>query len=157
MPITREERNARRRERYRADPEKQKAYQKEWLRKNPENRRAASRRWRAKNPDKVRAYNQNYRQQEWWWKSQYGLTRDDYEALLQSQNGVCAICKKEEKSRDSRSGKVKGFHVDHNHANGKVRGLLCDLCNKGLGLFRDSPQFLESAIIYLEKHGDYHD
>jgi len=142
MPITREERNARRRERYRADPEKHKAYQREWLRNNPENRRAASRRWRVNNPDKVkayrespetRAYSRNLRL-----KSEYGITQSDYDAMVEKQNGICPICELEKK-----------LVVDHDHETGKVRALLCGQCNTGLGSLKDSPQIVEKALQYL--------
>lgn len=75
----------------------------------------------------------------------YGITLEEYDLLLLSQGGVCAICKKE--IVDPRGWNP---HVDHDHANDKVRGILCWACNGGLGGFKDNPEYLRSAIIYLE-------
>jgi hypothetical protein len=63
--------------------------------------------------------------------------------MLQQQNGLCAICKKTE------TGKTSNLCVDHCHKTGKVRGLLCNNCNKGLGLFKDNPEVLLNASAYL--------
>jgi hypothetical protein len=76
----------------------------------------------------------------------YGMTPEEYDALLEAQNGVCAICKKPEKTK-------RGvLHVDHDHSTGKNRALLCSLCNPGLGCFQDSPELLEAAKVYLVRH-----
>ena len=75
----------------------------------------------------------------------YGLTQAAYDAMLIAQNGVCAICLEPPKQRGQRL----NLDVDHCHKTGKVRGLLCPLCNAGLGQFRDDPQRLTSAIHYL--------
>lgn len=72
----------------------------------------------------------------------YGMTFDDYDKLLAKQGGVCGICKQSPKP-----GKILG--VDHCHASGVVRGLLCDYCNQALGLFKDNTQALLSAVDYL--------
>lgn len=80
----------------------------------------------------------------------YSLTEDQYEALLRAQGGVCAICR-EPCPRGHLS-------VDHDHAccPGEsscglcVRGLLCRMCNHGIGLLRDSPDVIRSAVAYLE-------
>jgi hypothetical protein len=77
-------------------------------------------------------------------KKIYGLSSDDYAALLAEQNGVCAICGKTPKSI---------LYVDHNHATGSVRGLLCQDCNIGLGRFKDDIVLLEAAIKYLVSRG----
>ena len=80
-------------------------------------------------------------------KTKYGITQEDYERLLKSQKGRCAICGTE----DGASAKGSStFSIDHCHDTGKVRGLLCNTCNRGLGLFKDNPSFLESAIQYLK-------
>ncbi len=76
-------------------------------------------------------------------RTRYGLSSEEYEALLRAQEGLCALCKQCE-SRDRR------LSVDHDHENGKVRGLLCDDCNKGLGLLGDSTERLSIALAYLK-------
>lgn len=72
----------------------------------------------------------------------YGLGREEHEARIQSQGGVCAVCKTQ--PIDKRS------HIDHDHASGRVRGILCANCNHGLGKFRDEPALLRAAASYLE-------
>jgi hypothetical protein len=68
----------------------------------------------------------------------YGLSEETFSALLGSQGGVCAICKIEEPTA-----------VDHDHSTGQVRGLLCHLCNAGLGHFQDDIGRLDAAKTYL--------
>lgn len=75
----------------------------------------------------------------------YGLTFEDYAKKLGLQGGGCAICGSCENFR----GDQKMLHVDHDHATGKVRGILCAKCNGGLGYFKDSPELLSRAIAYL--------
>ena len=83
-------------------------------------------------------------------KTQYGLTLEEYEKLLEDHEGVCAICGEQENTK--RNGDIIRLAIDHDHKTGEIRGLLCDRCNRGLGLFRDSPQLLESAVRYLNEH-----
>jgi hypothetical protein len=78
----------------------------------------------------------------------YGLTQEQYDAMVKAQNGVCKICKQPE-TRVIR-GQVPLLSVDHDHATGKVRGLLCYACNHALGLFKDSVKTMKRAIRYLE-------
>jgi len=84
----------------------------------------------------------------WQFKRKYGITLADYDTLLNKQGGVCAICGKAE-THIYKSGQIKGLAVDHDHKAGKVRGLLCFNCNTGIGLFRDDPKIIQSAITYL--------
>jgi hypothetical protein len=70
----------------------------------------------------------------------YGLTREQYEAKLAEQDGRCGICK-EVLSKPC---------IDHEHGTKTARGLLCERCNFGLGHFRDDPEMLRNAAIYLE-------
>ena len=78
-------------------------------------------------------------------RSVTNLSRFDYAKLLVEQNNCCAICGIEatEMKRE--------LSVDHNHETNKIRGLLCDRCNIGLGNFRDSTTLLSVAIEYLER------
>jgi hypothetical protein len=76
----------------------------------------------------------------------YGITPDAYEAMLSTQGSRCALC-----HTDTPRGSGR-FHVDHCHATGKVRALLCHECNTGLGKFKDNTELLARAIAYLETH-----
>ena len=76
---------------------------------------------------------------------QYGISEMDYARMLTEQNGGCAIC-----GDDGSAGRGGVLHVDHCHQTGRVRGLLCDRCNHGLGNFKDDPALLRRAAYYLE-------
>lgn len=78
----------------------------------------------------------------------YNLTLEDYTNMYNKQEGKCAICKSHHELLTDRHSQLK---VDHCHATGKVRGLLCNKCNLGLGHFLDNVDSLHSAINYLEK------
>lgn len=78
----------------------------------------------------------------------YGIKPADFWALVEKQDGGCAIC-------DTKPANPLLLVVDHNHDTGKVRGLLCGGCNTGLGIFGDSPERLERALGYLEDRGYY--
>lgn len=97
---------------------------------------------RRKNPDLARAACRRSKL-----KCKYGITQEQYEKMLLSQNGVCAICFNP--SADDRR-----LHIDHCHTTNKIRGLLCHKCNNGLGIFRDNPTILQSAVDYLILHGN---
>jgi hypothetical protein len=79
------------------------------------------------------------------WLKKYDLTVEQYEAMAERQSGRCAICGGSEPKTNG------GLHwcVDHDHATGKVRGLLCHDCNIGLGKFRDETSLLLRAADYL--------
>lgn len=98
-----------------------------------------SRQYYAADPTKHRAYRL---------KSRFGLTLGDYKALLKAQDSRCAICG----SRDPKMSTTKNLHVDHCHTTGRVRGLLCNNCNRGLGYFGDNFASLEAAAAYLRSH-----
>jgi hypothetical protein len=78
-------------------------------------------------------------------KYNYGITLDDYNCMYKLQLGVCMICNQAETNG-------KRLAIDHDHSTGKVRGLLCNHCNIGLGKFFDNPQLLQSAINYINDH-----
>lgn len=77
-----------------------------------------------------------------------------YQEMLKAQNGVCLICKKEERIVDGKTLKPKMLAVDHCHTHGHVRGLLCSACNTALGLFQDDPDLIRRAALYLERGAD---
>jgi hypothetical protein len=73
-----------------------------------------------------------------------GVSEEAYASMLEAQGGVCAICGKPETSKRG------SLSIDHDHATGRVRGLLCHACNIGLGNFRDTEAILRGAIEYLK-------
>lgn len=79
-------------------------------------------------------------------KRKYGITAERYYAMLSAQGGACAICRTEKPGRAT-----DRFHVDHCHATGKVRGLLCSRCNQMLGQAHDDVAVLTGAIAYLQQ------
>lgn len=74
----------------------------------------------------------------------YGITDAGFDELLAAQGGCCAVCR-----TANPPGRGQRLHVDHDHATGKVRGLLCTECNVGLGKFKDDPELLRRAAEYL--------
>jgi len=111
--------------------------------KTPEQKAKAAayaREHRKKNPDSWRSADL---------KKSFGITLEQYNEMLESQSGVCAICNNPETVIDNRTKQPRNLAVDHCHTTKKVRGLLCMGCNQGLGNFRDNPKFLANAISYL--------
>ena len=84
-------------------------------------------------------------------KRRYGITKDEWHWMLKEQYGKCKICNREMEIELGTGNNSIGCHVDHCHETGTVRGLLCNSCNKGLGLFKDDVSALQSAIIYLNE------
>ena len=89
-------------------------------------------------PDSIRAKNL---------RDRYGMTVAEYDGLLHSQGGVCAICE-----TDTPGGRGR-FHVDHCHESGKIRGLLCNDCNVGIGRLADDALRCIQAAKYLLNGG----
>ena len=83
-------------------------------------------------------------------KKQFGITLEEYTALLEKQNGVCAICGQKDKRIHRATGLPMNLAVDHCHTTKKVRGLLCGPCNHGLGNFNEDVQLMKKAADYLE-------
>lgn len=94
-----------------------------------------------------------YRRVQWPSKLRrmYGLEVEDYFALLDNQGGCCAICKAKTPGNRhyKRNGKIEMFHVDHCHATGLVRGLLCGSCNRAIGYLKDDPELALRVSEYL--------
>lgn len=79
-------------------------------------------------------------------KQKYNITLSDYNKIVESQKGCCAIC-------GTHVSKLKrDLDIDHNHITGKIRKLLCTNCNRGLGWFKDNPELLRKAANYLCQH-----
>ena len=112
-----------------------------YRRANPQRNKKYHAEWRSKNPTRAKEINRNSRI-----RCTYGLTHLDYLTLLLKQNHGCAIC------GTAKRGRHKRFHIDHCHATGKVRGLLCHHCNLMLGNAKDNIETLATAITYLSRH-----
>lgn len=112
--------------------------------------------WDYRSVEGRRAYKQahrdsnrsNYRDKNL--REKFGISYLEYEQMLTEQGGVCACCQQPETT--TRRGKQLILAVDHCHATGAVRGLLCNNCNQGLGQFKDKPTLLRKAADYLERH-----
>jgi len=116
-----------------------------------------AREYRANNIDKVReSQKQSKKNKPDFYRNkrlvyEFGITLAEYQEMLKSQNSVCAICFQPERRIHPRTGRLWELCVDHDHATGEIRGLLCCDCNTALGLFRDNPSNIRAAINYLEK------
>lgn len=110
--------------------------------------RDAERRYRGKqkveNPEYFRASNL---------KKLFGLSLGQYEEMAAAQKYKCAICRKPETAISHHTGKPRRLAVDHHHASGAVRGLLCTCCNTAIGKFGGDIGLMIKAIAYLEHHG----
>jgi len=92
-------------------------------------------------PRQIRASRRLPKAQKLWeyhLRQHYGITPEDYNNILKSQDGKCKICKSSNK-----------LHLDHCHSTGKVRGILCQSCNHGLGNFKDNLDLMKKGIEYL--------
>ncbi len=134
-----------------------KEYCKEYRIKHKETIKKNQNKYREKNREKIaksqREYYKLHRKERisYTMKKRFGITLEQYSRILKEQNGVCAICGNKE-THKHQSGKIKELAIDHNHITGKVRGLLCERCNHGLGKFNADSNGIEllcSAISYL--------
>lgn len=129
------------------------AYRREWHRKqmetNPEYREG--KRASARKHNKLRASDPAFQEfkrsaeMSRHYAKKYGLTWDQIQEMVERQNGRCLICQMDV---------VDDPCVDHDHSTGEVRGILCRLCNTGLGMFRDNPTYCEAARVYLSQKGE---
>lgn len=112
--------------------------------------KAAQRLWNSRQPDKIRVSN----------LKRLGITIEDYEKLIESQNGLCAVCGKPESKIDNRTGQIRRLAVDHDHSccgprnscKCCIRGLLCQNCNQALGLLKENYQSIVSLADYVQKN-----
>lgn len=130
LEIVQKKDRVRRKLRYQRNPSADNMYAINWQKTHPDAVRMIKKRSRVKNRFK-----------------RYGITAEEYASIIFLQNGNCAIC------YQSLTGKWNQ-HIDHNHENGKVRGVLCAKCNRGLGHFNDNANLLEMAAAYLRGYDD---
>lgn len=102
---------------------------------------AYNKRYAKENPELMKKKDRRSSLKRFW-----GMTVEQYEAMKEKQGGTCALCPKTE------SNPHKRLCIDHDHENGKIRGLLCDNHNRAMGLFKDSIEDMEKAISYLKSH-----
>lgn len=114
--------------------------QRRYKARHPERVKARNAQWRRDNPEKVKGY-----MRKWLLKKGYGLTLEQYERLLEDQNGVCAICLQPE--HRVYNGTLASLAVDHCHETGRVRGLLCIRCNRSL----HDTVWHNAALSYLDE------
>ena len=126
------------RQRYLEDPAAAKARVKRWQQENPE-RLNAYRRSRRLEPEVKRRERAGHLMRK------YGMSIEQYDAMLEAQGGGCYICGRA--PRDDIS-----LHVDHDHSTGEVRGILCFRCNNALADFQEDTRLLRNAIGYLAAH-----
>lgn len=108
-----------------------------WHQRTRDIRLPKLRAWKAQNPEYARTARIRA----------YGISREEYEHLHKSQDGRCKICKRAEE--DSPKGRLA---IDHDHATGRVRALLCNLCNIAIGALSEDPHLIRKAAEYLEDH-----
>lgn len=100
----------------------------------------------AKNAGRQRSIEGQARDRDRYLRKNYGIGLTEYENLFLAQSGRCAICGSTEPGGPTATA---AFHVDHCHATGRVRGLLCRACNTALGLLKESPDLFAAAARYL--------
>jgi hypothetical protein len=133
------------------NPERSLEISRAWAAANPERKRDLRREWALAHPERVREHKrQSYLRNKTTYQRngqlrRYGVTREAFDAMFAAQDGLCAIC---DAALDSSNRKLTP-QVDHDHATGEFRGLLCGGCNAGLGQFKDEPAILQRASRYL--------
>lgn len=126
------------------------AYRKAWYKANRQHAINKAAAWRLENRERYRDWQKQYTKRTETQRRKrslaenYGISPDDYEAILASQGHKCACCQ-----CSSPGGRSSHFHVDHDHITGTVRGLLCTRCNLGIGKLGDDICSLLDAVNYL--------
>lgn len=103
----------------------------------------SQRAWRARNPLASKGLSL---------RNQFGISLEQYMQMYEAQAGRCGLCGRRGAAFAAEKGRSITLVVDHCHGTGKIRELLCQPCNKGLGLFNDSPHEMRKAIEYLQRH-----
>lgn len=83
------------------------------------------------------------RYRDWRYRRAYGISLEQYNEMLEAQDGRCAVC--------AEPPSIQRLHVDHDHRTGRVRGLLCMPCNRAIGNLKDDPERVKRLLEYLVK------
>jgi len=139
---------------YEKNKEKISLYAKKHYQKNKGKKQTYNKKYREENKEKFIGYREKNKEKLNLraLKILYGITLLEYNKILESQNGVCAICKNTESIIDNRTNKIRNLAVDHDHKTNKIRGLLCVRCNLLLGKAQDKIELLNNAINYLKQN-----
>jgi hypothetical protein len=119
-------------------------YMEKYRAEHPELVKESVRTWKARNPDKVKSS-----RRATYLRATFGLEPKQVDDLIKQQGGVCAICGNAE-TLIGNGGEIRELCVDHCHATGVIRGVLCSACNGLLGYCRDNVNTLQAAITYLK-------
>lgn len=118
-------------------------YNKIWRSENKKRSAKIVQDWKDRNPEKV--YTGKLRRE-------YNISFEEFQIILKNQNSMCSICLiKIEKPYIAKKLNIESVYVDHCHKTNKIRGLLCQHCNTGIGFFRDNIEIMKNAINYLKQ------
>lgn len=122
-------------------------YMKVWRIKNIDRQKARDKEYYEKNKDKLKIYREtnSLAIKDYKLRAKYDISLDEYNEIFIKQDGKCAVCGKHQSEIKT------ALAVDHCHSTGKVRGLLCGNCNRGIGMLQDDIENLRCAILYLNK------
>jgi len=109
----------------------------------------ARNKWATENPERARVSGRERRL-----RHRYGVDLKWYEEQLKKQNYGCAICDIKENNVTRGVTSNLNFAVDHCHSTGMIRGLLCNQCNRALGMFKDSLLLINKAVNYLKQSSE---
>ena len=115
-------------------------HMRKWRKKNKERYMFQYKEW-YKKAKKRKGFKKRQRNNQL--KNAFGITLDEYNTMLETQNGACDICKKPSS---------RALAVDHCHETDKIRGLLCSNCNIAIGMLQENIERFHSAIDYIKKH-----
>lgn len=137
--------NRGKRDRYAEDPESAKArLRASYLRRRDKALADGRESWAKRDPEDSR-----HKFRAGHLKRKFGITLAQYDDMFAEQQGLCAICQNPEVDVDARTGRLRYLAIDHCHASGSVRGLLCRRCNTALGLLEDDRERIRKMLDYL--------
>lgn len=132
--------------------ERKRAKTREWLANNKERRKATLKKWNEKNGDYYRRWREQHKarlsaeKRRWKIEKRYGITVEQYDAMIAAQGGRCFICKE----IPNGPGNHNKLHLDHCHVTGKPRAMICSRCNLTIGMSGENVERLRAIIEYLK-------